>query len=539
MDSNFQGKEEEASASDGFGRSMGRYNLCSGTMTRISQVFFLWAAAVFQVVQSDPVVCPIITAVDNSTHVDTSDGFEEISGLAVSTTQVSPEGNPIFFAANDGGNGPQLGVWDSLTGERLLTLSLREAINQDWEAMAIGSCGGDDEDESCIYIGDIGDNTGRASGGERGRDTTYRILKIREPIWTDYDDDDEIPVVSTLAFDYRHPSSPTRYADSEALFVDHTDWGGSPGDLYIVTKWDCPFMCWYYNRIFLIPVSAWEDAGTSVYSPETVGWNLDSTAIISIKGEMWTSADLSPDGTVLALGTYYSSYRTYLFLRCPGVSIEQAISQNPCISWLNPEIGQTETIAWMPDGRQTLQIPEGRRPGIGRTTLSYNADLATEACPVVRYDDQGNCRSIPENEIWPSYLCDAGADFYSDIGFPLGSPPSPSPAPPPGPPTAPVRDWTAQPPSGYSWEASVPGQTESPEPIPTPQTSTPNPSLRPTTKDSAATPAAGQDLQPTETLSPMTESPRVMPDSMSIAPITTGESIVKAGTEATSASYFS
>ena len=79
-------------------------------------------------------------------------------------------------------------------------------------------------------------------------------------MWSDYEDYQELPPTSitTLSFDYSDPSSPTKYADSESMFLDHTGWGGgTPGDIYIATKWDGNAKK-SFNRLFQIPVLAWE-----------------------------------------------------------------------------------------------------------------------------------------------------------------------------------------------------------------------------------------------------------------------------------------
>jgi len=280
----------------------------------------LVATGSIHLVLADRVVCPVVGSVSTEVIVDTTlDKFNEISGLAVSPTQLSENGNPIFFAHNDGGDGPRLGIFDSATGEHLLTLNVKGAVNQDWESMAMGPCG--DSDNTCIYIGDTGDNTGRMSGGilsARGVNK-YRIYKIREPTWDDHSSGDEIELDGVLKFDYA--SFPfSAFADSEALFVHPLGWGddATAGDLYVVTKWNF-FLSQTHNRIFYIPVSAWSLGG--VYSPMALDpWFGDSV----LMGNTFTSADMSPDGTLLVRGTYNDAY---LFLRCPGTSIDNALEQ--------------------------------------------------------------------------------------------------------------------------------------------------------------------------------------------------------------------
>jgi len=311
--------------------------------------------------------------------VDTStDGFSEISGLVVSPTQVSDRGNPIAFAVNDSGDGARLGVFDSVTGEYLQTLQLSGGENWDWEDMTCGPCSGE-PDETCIYIADTGDNPARYSLGEDNyrNDGPYRIYKIKEPIWTELDNYDTIGIDGVLEFDYKTGTLDLTmdHFDSEALFVDPIGWGddgNSPGDLYVVTKWyECD--AGTLNRVFYIPVSAWQEDG--VYSPTVL--EVDPSS--SFMGPTWTGAEMSPDGTILALST---EDLTYLYLRCPGASIESTLAQQHCLLLPNPTpyYYQTETIAWTPDGKQLIRIPEGDGIPIFTFTLIYDAHLSEQVC---------------------------------------------------------------------------------------------------------------------------------------------------------------
>ena len=170
--------------------------------------------------------------------------FNEISGLAMSPKIQAPSGKRVVYGLNDGGGGNRLGVFDSGTGKRLLTFQIPTSIftNIDWETMTIGSCGSTGEDSTCIYIGDVGDNRARVSAGTNSRrsaSTAYRILKIKEPNYKNFPDNYMLPLtrLSVLRYNYLDSSSPTKYSDCEAMFIDHTGWGGAKGDLYVVTKW--------------------------------------------------------------------------------------------------------------------------------------------------------------------------------------------------------------------------------------------------------------------------------------------------------------
>jgi len=176
-------------------------------------------------------MCPVISDRRADTRLESRDpngpDFREVSGLAISPTQTH-NGNPIFFAIADGGGDSRIGIFDSKSGKRLKTLKIDRGFfrNGDWESMTIGSCGRSGIKDTCLYIMDAGDNKARRNSGKKGR-SSYKILKVKEPKWKDYDDNETIPKsrLSRLNFDYRHSSSPTNYADCEAMFLDHKGWG--------------------------------------------------------------------------------------------------------------------------------------------------------------------------------------------------------------------------------------------------------------------------------------------------------------------------
>lgn len=322
-------------------------------------------------------VCPRKKSTNMSVHLDTADpngpNFKEISGLSFSPTLLGPSGKPLIYVVNDSGGGTRFGVYDSGSGRRIKSLRLPQSLKSamDFESLVVGSCGADRKSSSCIYIADVGDNTARNSKGKRtGRkQTSYRIYKIREPDPHDFQDNAIIPqsYVTTLKFNYFHPSSPTRYSDCEAMFIDSVGWGddAARGDLYLVSKWEPRST---NVRLFKIPAHTWTKAKADtnfVYSPRAVGDYSNSTGLQSngISGRQWTRAEMTQDGTVIALGDYNQQY---VFLRCPSMSVEQAlavIGTKDCTRW--PRAygnSQFETIAWAPDGKSMLEISECKGP---------------------------------------------------------------------------------------------------------------------------------------------------------------------------------
>jgi hypothetical protein len=129
-------------------------------------------------------------------------GLTEASGLALSRRSPgrlwthNDSGQPILFAVDARG---------AVAGQVRIT----GASVEDWEAVAVGPCGGD----SCIYVGDIGDNE-----AARPRITIYRVPEPENASGT--------ASVSGVF----HATYPDGAHDAETLLA------GADGRLYIVTK---------------------------------------------------------------------------------------------------------------------------------------------------------------------------------------------------------------------------------------------------------------------------------------------------------------
>lgn len=127
----------------------------------------------------------------------------ESSGLARSARDPDR-----FWTHNDAGNAPRIYAVDA-AGQLVQQVRVTGAEMVDWEDIEVGPCGG----ESCLFVGDIGDND-----GERSRITIYRFT---EPAPGAGESEPAAPLHA------RFPDGPR---DAEALFV------GGAGDLFVVTK---------------------------------------------------------------------------------------------------------------------------------------------------------------------------------------------------------------------------------------------------------------------------------------------------------------
>lgn len=131
-------------------------------------------------------------------------GLPEASGLAVSRATPGR-----LWAHNDSGV-PEIFALDA-RGRVLGRVAISGARVQDWEAIAAGPC----PSGSCLYLADIGDNTGRRR--------SITIYRIPEP---------SSPGGSVRVDAIYRASYPDGGHDAEALLA------ASDGRLYIVTKGD-------------------------------------------------------------------------------------------------------------------------------------------------------------------------------------------------------------------------------------------------------------------------------------------------------------
>jgi len=132
--------------------------------------------------------------------VDLPREMRESSGLALG------QGGRVLWTHNDAGNEPELFAI-APDGRFLGRSRLIGASLVDWEDIEAAPCG----QESCLWVGDIGDND-----GERDHITVYRVVEPRPGA-----------DASVAALHARYPDGPR---DAEALFA------GPDGDLYVVTK---------------------------------------------------------------------------------------------------------------------------------------------------------------------------------------------------------------------------------------------------------------------------------------------------------------
>ncbi|MEM8922160.1 MAG: hypothetical protein AAGD35_01575 [Actinomycetota bacterium] len=270
-------------------------------------------------------------------------GLTETSGLAAATT--APD---LLWAHNDSGSEPALhGI--GLDGAARGRVALAGITPEDPEDLAV--VGG------TVYLADIGDNNATRPG--------VSIYRFPEPT---PDADSTAP---GERLDLVYPSQPT---DAEAFLVDPIT-----GQLVIIGKTvgfrlggdslvgpaEAPVFvaepAWGAGPITLTEAGsvALDDLDRASAAPAPDGLIGD----LGVAG-VATGADISADGTVIALRTYRT---VWLFARDPARSVAEALAGTPCEAPSLPE-AQGEAIAFLPGAAPAFAtVSEGVGPPLHLT----------------------------------------------------------------------------------------------------------------------------------------------------------------------------
>jgi hypothetical protein len=194
----------------------------------------------------------------------------ESSGVAASRAQPG-----VLWTFNDSGNDPILFATDTLGRDRG-AFRVTGAINEDWEAIALGPCGA----RQCLFIGDIGDNDNRR------RDVViYRVVEPRVS-----GSSRAMPATAAArALHVRYPDGPH---DAESLMLSRT------GDLFIITK------AGKHPLLYRIPAAAWgrhRAVTADSLGPLPIDSDMKSFRLV-------TDAAIAPDGVRVAVRTYREIY---------------------------------------------------------------------------------------------------------------------------------------------------------------------------------------------------------------------------------------
>ena len=251
--------------------------------------------------------------------------LSEVSGLTASRTHPG-----IYFAHNDGGNDALLLAIRS-DGSLVATFPVEGADNIDWEDMASFQMDG----RNFLVVADTGDNGGIRTG------LTLHVFE--EP--SGLRDGDHLKPAWSIGFSW-----PDGARDCEAVAVD-----AAHGDILLISKKRVP------PELFRLPLRP--GPGMQVAERVAVLSGIEQPSTLDLQNNptygryrsQVTSADLSPNGRVLAVLNYHS---VYLYVRAPGQAWSGALSAPARLQF--PWLPQAEGIAFAADGRSLLIASEKR-----------------------------------------------------------------------------------------------------------------------------------------------------------------------------------
>ena len=260
-----------------------------------------------------------LTSVGPMTNPD----LKEISGIDASIK------NPgVYWVHNDSGDTARIFAVDGKTGATLGTYTLDGAQAHDWEDIEVGP--GPDPTKSYIYVADIGDNS-----ASRGSVTIYRIP---EPTVTGTASS---PTATTTVkgvdtFNLKYPDGPH---NAEAFIVDP-----KTGEMLIIDKTSAG-----NPQIYAAPGDL---ASRSTTTLKDVG----TLPLSSGGGNLVTGADVSPDGTEVAVRTYD---HVLLWNRDPSQDLATVLAEQKPVMGPVPDEQQGEAIAFDDDGLGYVTTSEG------------------------------------------------------------------------------------------------------------------------------------------------------------------------------------
>jgi hypothetical protein len=255
----------------------------------------------------------------------------EISGVVASRRQPG-----VLYVHNDSGESVARFFAIDIGGGHLAEITLPGASSNDWEDIAIGPH--EAGDGHAIYLGDIGDNAARTSGGEMGRS---RIL-VHRAIEPDVALDGSSPPITIEAYDTFRFVYPDHPHDAESMFVDPAN-----GDLYLITKENDGL-----STVFRAAAPIATDRDVIL---EPVGGIAFGSADAPGNSHA-TAADIAPAGNAILVRTYLS---VLWWERPPGTPIARAFSTAAAVLPMAAEM-QGEAVAFAGDGRAYFTISEGR-----------------------------------------------------------------------------------------------------------------------------------------------------------------------------------
>lgn len=282
-------------------------------------------------------------AVVNDAGAITDGQLSEISGVVASRSQPS-----VLWVHNDSGHPNEVWAIDH-EGAVQGRFTVAGATSVDWEDIALGA--GPAVGESYLYVGDIGDNAstpviGRGATPRSAETTPVVIYRVPEPAASPTPDGGSSVARTTepaVAFPVEYADGPR---DAEALLADPVT-----GDVFVISKqWDGSPTGLYRLPAEVVEADA-APAETTIM--ERVADVAGSDAVAG--PGLITGADISPDGTLVALRTYGS---VILWDRHLDATVAETLSTPPTCT--RPLVEpQGEAVAFAPASDALVTISEG------------------------------------------------------------------------------------------------------------------------------------------------------------------------------------
>ncbi len=262
-----------------------------------------------------------------------ADRLGESSGVVVSPTQPG-----VLWTHNDSDVEPTVYALD-MQGALLAAIPFANGTIRDWEDMAAGPCPTAESTQTCLYIGDIGDN-------ERQYDE-LTVYVVEEPELADVDATVRLPATS---FRFVYPDEPH---DAEALVVTRD------GDVIVVNKGRSGAIDFY--RLARADVVRAMASGERLTAEHVANSGIDPDFSV---GRQVTGAAVAPDGVTLGMRTYSEIY-FYALPGHPSGSPWTAV-RAPC--FLGAAEPQGEAIDFVDDSTMVLtsEAAGGRAGGLLR-----------------------------------------------------------------------------------------------------------------------------------------------------------------------------
>lgn len=290
-------------------------------------------------------------ASDDRTYAQESSGRcdapEMVSELPADLFEASgitrdPRDSDVFWAHNDGGNPAELVAIDA-AGRLVAIAPLEDTPNRDFEDIAAGPC----SSGSCLYLADIGDNLAvhpsvgihrlplpeLPNGADGTIPTSAATGAGQAPV---------LPAVRPEAsWRLVYPAGPR---DAESLAID-----ARRGELIIVTKGRENVV-----ELYGLPLDELRGRPGSPDTLRRIGRL--PLPIGSGTSQLVTAADLSPDGTRLAVRSYTTLYE----FAWPGSAEFDTLAAPLAASLLGALEAQGEGVTWDMSGETLLLVSEGR-----------------------------------------------------------------------------------------------------------------------------------------------------------------------------------